>query len=484
METTRRAAAPRDLAVEDPTGSRTRLPVGRDARDDDTGPPADAELLGLVAAVRQMDRWAARAVRLAGQLDGAQAAREEGMTVDAALRLHTGATRSDLTMVLSAAQMLANMPATTVLFERGIFSWGHIRALATAARSLDTTTRAAIDRHLGEHSDHLSRLDTDGRLAAIDDAITHHTHTSRLDDRTERDAQRRLLILAPRLDGSGTLFGDLDVEGFATVAGRLDAEADTPLAPPPPGDQPHGMARDLRDTIPTTRARQLADALVRICGQSDGGAHRPSPVRFTVVVDAQQITDTIAGTIQTTLASRPPRLVRRAIERLSCDAAYDVVIRRGTDLVAAHRHRPELTAATRRAVAARDGGCRFPGCRAPVTWTDIHHVTPRAAGGDHALNNLVLLCRRHHTTVHRRGWNQTLDDDGTYHLTRRGRAWTTLSRHREALPPPASETPDPGTQHSSCGHDPPDRSPPDHRPHPPDSTSRQAATPDPMTIPF
>ena len=61
---------------------------------------------------------------------------------------------------------------------------------------------------------------------------------------------------------------------------------------------------------------------------------------------------------------------------------------------------PEL----RRALAVRDGGCVFPGCGAPPSWCDAHHVVAWEHGGttDHA--NLALLCRHHHGVSHRNGW--------------------------------------------------------------------------------
>jgi hypothetical protein len=58
--------------------------------------------------------------------------------------------------------------------------------------------------------------------------------------------------------------------------------------------------------------------------------------------------------------------------------------------------------ALRRALDARDRGCRFPGC--VLRFTDAHHVRHWADGGETKLGNLVLLCRFHHRLVHEEGY--------------------------------------------------------------------------------
>ena len=58
--------------------------------------------------------------------------------------------------------------------------------------------------------------------------------------------------------------------------------------------------------------------------------------------------------------------------------------------------------ALRRALEARDRGCRFPGCG--LRFTDAHHVTHWADGGETKLENLVLMCRFHHRLVHEEGY--------------------------------------------------------------------------------
>ncbi len=56
-----------------------------------------------------------------------------------------------------------------------------------------------------------------------------------------------------------------------------------------------------------------------------------------------------------------------------------------------------------RALSLRDGGCARPGCDRPPEWCDAHHLVHWAHGGPTSLDNLVLLCRRHHTEVHLSG---------------------------------------------------------------------------------
>jgi HNH endonuclease len=75
---------------------------------------------------------------------------------------------------------------------------------------------------------------------------------------------------------------------------------------------------------------------------------------------------------------------------------------------------PAIPAHLRRAATARHPHCAFPGCGQPASVCQIHHLTPRSAGGPTALRNLVPLCAFHHLIViHRWGWTLRLKPDGT-----------------------------------------------------------------------
>ena len=71
-----------------------------------------------------------------------------------------------------------------------------------------------------------------------------------------------------------------------------------------------------------------------------------------------------------------------------------------------------FTTAQRRALAARDRGCTWPGL--PPPGLPLRRAPPDALGGRrrNAIDNGALLCRYHHQLLHREGWTGTLDARG------------------------------------------------------------------------
>ncbi|MFI4978586.1 MAG: HNH endonuclease [Solirubrobacterales bacterium] len=63
-------------------------------------------------------------------------------------------------------------------------------------------------------------------------------------------------------------------------------------------------------------------------------------------------------------------------------------------------------------MAARDGHCRWSDCDRPASRSAAHHVVHWIHGGTSDLDNLVLLCHRHHWMVHEGGWQIVRGDDG------------------------------------------------------------------------
>jgi len=98
--------------------------------------------------------------------------------------------------------------------------------------------------------------------------------------------------------------------------------------------------------------------------------------------------------------------------RIGCDCSL-LGIREGEngEPLSIGRKTRSIPPAMRRALRLRDGGCRFPGCTND-RFEDGHHIQHWADGGETSLDNLVLLCRRHHHLVHEGGFTCEKTRDG------------------------------------------------------------------------
>jgi len=108
-------------------------------------------------------------------------------------------------------------------------------------------------------------------------------------------------------------------------------------------------------------------------------------------------------------------------ERLLCDAGLVPVMvnREGTPMDVGRKRRT-IPAALRRALVARDEGCRFPGCT-HRKWIDAHHIVPWSKGGETSLENTVLLCTFHHTLLHEGGFGMEREGGELRFVDSRGR---------------------------------------------------------------
>ncbi len=77
----------------------------------------------------------------------------------------------------------------------------------------------------------------------------------------------------------------------------------------------------------------------------------------------------------------------------------------------------------------------------PLHWCDVHHVQFWEHGGPTDIDNGLLLCRRHHRTLHSKpGWALKLLPDGTAELTHPD--GTTETSYPKGLDPPRLPLPD------------------------------------------
>ena len=108
----------------------------------------------------------------------------------------------------------------------------------------------------------------------------------------------------------------------------------------------------------------------------------------------------------------------RQVLALACRADLSIIRwRDGLPLDVGRRYRTE-TPALRRALEARDQGCRAPGCGIPAAWCTAHHLTPWSQGGITSLDTTALFCFAHHQVfIHQLGWTITGNPNATLHLT-------------------------------------------------------------------
>ena len=175
-------------------------------------------------------------------------------------------------------------------------------------------------------------------------------------------------------------------------AGGDGVPAGTPAAAPAASGGPGGgssIHTEVSGRVGRARRRRWS----RTSGPCPGA--RPTPAGRQTVLDE-------AGGIHVSAETA---------RRLACDAAT-VTMDHGPvgEILDVGRRTRTISPALRRALAARDRQCRFPGCG--NVRCDCHHLKHWADGGRTALDNLVLLCRRHHRAVHEEGYRVTIDAAG------------------------------------------------------------------------
>jgi Domain of unknown function (DUF222)/HNH endonuclease len=225
-------------------------------------------------------------------------------------------------------------------------------------------------------------------------------------EREQALRERRYLFLSRQADGMTRLSGLLDPESAALVRDAVDG-ATSPRRGGPRFVSAGERERAERITRDTRSTEQLAlDALVDL-------------VRIGGDVAPTDVIGTRSPAVQVVVAERDLRAghglarIEGQTEPVSIDTAHrhgcssgviPVVIDSRGDVVALGREARLFTRRQRLALAARDGGCRFPGCDRPPSWTEAHHIVPWSEGGTTDIAHGVLLCRHHHLLLHNNGW--------------------------------------------------------------------------------
>ncbi|MGW6377627.1 DUF222 domain-containing protein [Rhodococcus sp. NPDC055112] len=223
---------------------------------------------------------------------------------------------------------------------------------------------------------------------------------------------------SPGLGGRVRLKGHLDAASGEALLTALSA-----LSKPRPGaDNRDGQTgRDQR-----TPAQRRADALTHIVGSYLNSGQAPTEggerPHINVFVDADDLAATTDNHHQHNRGRRRgpawmPWLGPITLDlaaQIACDADITpITMDTDGNPLDVGRTTRLIPRKLRRALNSRDCGCAFPGCGRPAAWTEGHHIQHWSNGGPTNLSNLVLLCRFHHTTIHRGDWTVHISkDDG------------------------------------------------------------------------
>ncbi|MDH3223454.1 MAG: HNH endonuclease [Gemmatimonadota bacterium] len=331
--------------------------------------------------------------------------------------VHGGAARERV----RAALALQNLPETSRAMENGELSFTKVRAL----------TRVATPDNEGELL-HLARAGSAANLERMVRGWRSLDGTSEVEAEERRYRSRRLRCFVD-LDGMVVVQGRLDPEAGALLMRALDAAGDALFK------------ADTHEEPERRRADALGLMAERALGAGFGGAEAPvsgsRADRTQVVLHVEASTLSGEGEPGTSELEDGTRVSAETSRRMACDAGRVRMVHDSTGrTLSVSRRTRTVPPAIRRALEARDRGCRFPGCG--LRFTEAHHVHHWAQGGDTSLANLVLLCRRHHRAVHEGGVRVCIDrQQQVVFFTRKGAPMSAAPRFRGNvhLPPEPRE---------------------------------------------
>ena len=387
-----------------------------------------------------------------------------------------GITRGTANEKVRAAGALEDLPLISEAMSKGELSFSKVRAI----------TRVATPDNESE----LLEFARAGSAAKLERLVRGWKTLSRFDEQeAERIRHRtRCFSVFPDEDGMYVVRGRLDPEVGAALMRAVEAASDALFAEGRRGDDEVPEPAQLRaDAVGLIAERALAAGFGAGLGAGVGaalgagagvgvgvGVGNTVPIsgsraeRYQVVLHVEAATLAEEGEPGLSELEDGTRIAAETARRLACDASRVEISRdisrdvssdssrdisrhgvgsargsangsangsaRGSVLDVGRKTRT-IPPALRRALDARDRGCRFPGCG--LRFTDAHHIVHWADGGETKLDNALLLCRLHHRRVHEGGYRVCRDRTGlVVFFTPKGKALFEAPQLPELPPDP------------------------------------------------
>ncbi|MBX9246398.1 DUF222 domain-containing protein [Actinotalea ferrariae] len=363
----------------------------------------------LLATVEQDGRWA---VGGADRTAAGWAARREGIAYGEATRQ------------LRLGQAIGGLPVARAAIVSGDITRGHVDALAevvTSEARRAALTGDAADRNEAFLVEQAKTLGVDQfrkvvkRWAiAVDEPTAEREHTDAV--------VKESLSFARRRDGvafTGFLThenGELLTTAVRAVAG-VPGKDDVRSLEQRQAAALVGVARLVLDKGLSAKGAQIRphlnvlvpyETFERLASRSAGADVAPASHDKALVPPAE-------------LMSGEP-LPPSVLARIACDSEVTrIVFGPDSQVLDVGRAERTYTKQLRRGVLARDRHCQYPGCTAPPTLGEVHHIRWWDHGGDTSVGNGILVCWYHHGEVHKQNLQITRVPHGFQFARRDGR---------------------------------------------------------------
>jgi len=282
--------------------------------------------------------------------------------------------------------------------------------LASLAAELCDTARVRADGSAGLDVDHLVRL-TRMRREELD------LESVRLREDEQYDARAYKLIELPT--GAGRLILELDPESLVLVKQTIHRAVSPKLRTVRFFDPTEKAKVDTILTDTRTPAQLGFDAIIQLLllGANSNpafllGTGAPH-IRVTTTLKALESGDGIVR-----VEGSSALMSMRTLKRLHCTGGVTALLfDEHLQPLDIGREQRLFTTAQRIVLAVLWGGCAAPGCDAPVSWCEAHHINEWAAHhGKTDVADGILLCKHHHLLFHNNGWHIRRNDHGEYWL--------------------------------------------------------------------
>jgi len=319
--------------------------------------------------------------RLAAALAGLGCWDDESDTAINHIAFTCHVSRNDASDAIAVGEQLSRIPESVQALGAGEIGFAHLPVMARTAKACgDLFDERVLLK--------TARKVTPGKFYYKAQQYRHAVQPKAYADEQAEQARQNRLSMSVANDGTYFIDVVLDPVTGAAVRGALE-----PLARPSGEHDSRGYDQ------------RMADALVEVI--THGGQHN---VQLQVTSSVETLLGLVGAQGAEMEFSLP--VSSKTVERWACDCSLTRVLMQDSVVIDVGRAKRVISGPTKRALRARDGHCVWPGCERPASWSDGHHLVHWIHGGSTDLENLVLLCHRHHRMVHEDNWQVVKTDDG------------------------------------------------------------------------